>query len=305
MAIPARAFRLAGAALLVAASARAQVERAPGTVPDPPEPWRAFLVNPADGTLTSLTYKDTKEDRRTSVYGYIRLDTPVLEVPYGAPLLFAYRVEMRPKDWAKSDQQGPRKEALYGIEVLMPHPGWKDNTATPDRRYATGRLASVHEEAVGPRKSGLNPKKPEEVSQTYVFWPTGFLPPGEYAVTVGGLFRCDGCGGGGQPFRVLPGPAGSTTSAPPAAPPPAPPAAPVAPRPPQGVAEVTIESTPSNAEVTVDGELVGTTPLRYPLAAGTRQITVSRKGYRPWARQLKVTPGVPVRLLAELEPSGD
>jgi PEGA domain len=46
----------------------------------------------------------------------------------------------------------------------------------------------------------------------------------------------------------------------------------------QGTARVTIESTPANADVTV-GEFIGTTPLvGYPLAAGTRRITLSKRG---------------------------
>jgi hypothetical protein len=69
-----------------------------------------------------------------------------------------------------------------------------------------------------------------------------------------------------------------------------------------GTAAVTIESTPANAEVSVDGNLIGTTPLSaYPMAAGTRAVEVSKKGFLTWRRNLAVQGGAATRLSAELE----
>jgi hypothetical protein len=68
------------------------------------------------------------------------------------------------------------------------------------------------------------------------------------------------------------------------------------------IGNVSVESVPANAEVYLDGSLVGMTPLvDYPMAEGLRSIEVVRSGYGNWKRQLKVTGGAPARLVAELE----
>jgi hypothetical protein len=69
---------------------------------------------------------------------------------------------------------------------------------------------------------------------------------------------------------------------------------------------VSIESTPDNAEVYLDGELIGMTPLpHYRMNAGTRVVEVSKKGFVPWRRDLKVGAGADTRIGAELEPTSD
>ena len=63
---------------------------------------------------------------------------------------------------------------------------------------------------------------------------------------------------------------------------------------------VDIESEPGNAEIYIDGKLIGTTPLEYRLAAGTYKIELTRAGYKPWTRELAVA-DVTTRLTAILE----
>jgi hypothetical protein len=75
--------------------------------------------------------------------------------------------------------------------------------------------------------------------------------------------------------------------------------APPAPTAPRKVA-VEIESEPGNAEIYIDGKLIGTTPLEYRLAAGTYKIELTRVGYRPWTRDLAIT-DVTTKLTALLE----
>jgi len=67
-------------------------------------------------------------------------------------------------------------------------------------------------------------------------------------------------------------------------------------------AAVTIESSPPNAEVSLDGKLIGTTPLMaYPMVAGTRSVAIAKKGHLTWRRNLAVVAGAATRLSAELE----
>lgn len=72
------------------------------------------------------------------------------------------------------------------------------------------------------------------------------------------------------------------------------------------VAPVTITSAPPGAEVTLDGERVGTTPLARPLlviagVAGTRQFRFHLEGYKDRALSPDIPGGGPLALHAELE----
>ncbi len=295
---------LAGA--LSAQEARAQVATAPDNVQEPPAALVTYVVDVRDGSLTAMDRKRTKHERGGQL-GYIELDTPPLVIQYGTPLLFAYRFELRSKDFSDRIAPGGKVDDIFVIEVLA-LPRRKDGTPVPEdaRRYATRKFAPVLSVMYGPRKAGIDPKKPNLASQTYLMWPTAPLPPGDYAVTPrGGLFSCFGCDGFGEPFRIVVAPAGPSVPSAAAAPrggaPPQSPSIPAT-----GTGRVTIESTPGDAEVSVDGELIGTTPLvGYPLSAGTRRITVSKRGYSSWTRELKVSAGVETRLAAELEARRD
>lgn len=65
---------------------------------------------------------------------------------------------------------------------------------------------------------------------------------------------------------------------------------------------VDIRSVPEGGEVYLDGEFVGTTPLRdFRLAPGVHQIEVRRSGFAPWRLELTVQAGTPVTVQAELE----
>jgi hypothetical protein len=66
-------------------------------------------------------------------------------------------------------------------------------------------------------------------------------------------------------------------------------------------ASLFIESTPPGADIEVDGNFVGNTPTTMSLTHGKHEVTVRKKGYTEWTRQLSVTSGN-VRVNAELEP---
>jgi hypothetical protein len=65
-----------------------------------------------------------------------------------------------------------------------------------------------------------------------------------------------------------------------------------------------IESRPTGAKVSVDGRLVGTTPLLIgDLPPGGRAIRLEHPGHRPWTTTVEITAGRRQRIAASLEES--
>ena len=62
-----------------------------------------------------------------------------------------------------------------------------------------------------------------------------------------------------------------------------------------------LKSTPSGAEVTVDGKYVGSTPSTVKLPAGDHLISILKPGYQSWQRTISVVPGGEVTIDATLE----
>lgn len=65
-------------------------------------------------------------------------------------------------------------------------------------------------------------------------------------------------------------------------------------------ASVAIESTPSGADIEIDGAFVGNTPSTVPVSSGSHEIVVKKKGFADWSRRLSVTGGS-IHLSADLE----
>ena len=65
-------------------------------------------------------------------------------------------------------------------------------------------------------------------------------------------------------------------------------------------ASLAIDSTPSGADIEIDGAFVGNTPSTVAVAPGSHQIAVKKKGFADWTKTLNVTGGT-VHLNAELE----
>lgn len=61
-----------------------------------------------------------------------------------------------------------------------------------------------------------------------------------------------------------------------------------------------IDSTPSGADIELDGNFVGDTPSSVPVAFGTHEITVKKKGFQAWSRKMSFGGGN-VHLNAELD----
>ncbi len=81
---------------------------------------------------------------------------------------------------------------------------------------------------------------------------------------------------------------------PPAAPAPAGAAAPPA-------TSVVLKSTPSGAEITVDGKYVGSTPSTVKLPEGDHLISILKPGFQTWQRTISVVPGGEVTIDATLD----
>ena len=61
-------------------------------------------------------------------------------------------------------------------------------------------------------------------------------------------------------------------------------------------AEVTVDSTPGEAEISLDGIRQGVTPATLPMGAGTRRLELRRAGYKPWVQTVRITAGPPIAL---------
>ena len=64
---------------------------------------------------------------------------------------------------------------------------------------------------------------------------------------------------------------------------------------------VEFRSSPDSAEVFVNGEFRGSTPVRLNLAAGRHTIELRLPGFKTWERELVVVAGDETRVAARLE----
>jgi hypothetical protein len=69
----------------------------------------------------------------------------------------------------------------------------------------------------------------------------------------------------------------------------------------KGPSVLTVRSEPADAEVTVDGEIVGVTPLERPVIGGKKIVRVSKEGYIAVEREVTVVDGVAEELSFTLE----
>ncbi len=66
-------------------------------------------------------------------------------------------------------------------------------------------------------------------------------------------------------------------------------------------AKLLLESTPSGADIEIDGSFVGNTPSDVQVSEGDHTVSVKKTGFKNWERKLKVSAGSSVHLNAELE----
>jgi PEGA domain-containing protein len=68
--------------------------------------------------------------------------------------------------------------------------------------------------------------------------------------------------------------------------------------------ELTLTSTPDGADVEIDGAFVGSTPSNIPIANGDHTVRVSKRGYQPYERRLRISGGS-ISVHADLEAAGN
>jgi hypothetical protein len=71
---------------------------------------------------------------------------------------------------------------------------------------------------------------------------------------------------------------------------------------PPAQASLVIDSSPSGADIEIDGAFVGNTPSTIAVMPGNHSITVQKKGFADWTRKLSVTGGS-IHLSADLDPA--
>lgn len=67
-----------------------------------------------------------------------------------------------------------------------------------------------------------------------------------------------------------------------------------------GTAEITVTSTPGGGDIQLDGNFVGDTPSAIGVPMGDHTIVITKDGYKPWERKIKVSSGK-IGITAELE----
>lgn len=72
---------------------------------------------------------------------------------------------------------------------------------------------------------------------------------------------------------------------------------------PEGAAtgNVAVISTPSGADIEIDGVFLGSTPAELPLSVGERTLRITKKGYTPFERKLEVVAAGKQSISADLE----
>lgn len=68
-------------------------------------------------------------------------------------------------------------------------------------------------------------------------------------------------------------------------------------------AQLEVSSTPSSAEIEIDGNFVGSTPSTVGVTAGQHQLVVKKNGFKPWEKRVSVSTGH-VKIEVALESEG-
>ncbi len=66
-------------------------------------------------------------------------------------------------------------------------------------------------------------------------------------------------------------------------------------------AQLHISSTPTDADIEIDGNFVGNTPSTVGVEAGQHELVVKKSGYKPWEKKIAVSSGQ-ITVKAALEP---
>ena len=70
-------------------------------------------------------------------------------------------------------------------------------------------------------------------------------------------------------------------------------------------AKFSVTSTPPGADIELDGSFAGNTPSELAVTEGEHSIRVTKAGFKPWERKLKISAGSTVRIDVDLEKATD
>ena len=182
---------LAGSLRPVSAFAQAAV-----TPQTPSVGGEVFRVDNVTGALSPLESAGVRKEGSGKVSCYLEGAHSPITLRSTESLVFAVR-----QDGSARDMEVFRKmsRGLYQLEALFIN--------DKDRRYATKKFVPMDGAPFGEFISGVDPKRSKDVGQAFWFKPKTALPPGEYALSLGGLlmgtYPSPGCMKVVSAFRVI------------------------------------------------------------------------------------------------------
>jgi hypothetical protein len=158
---------------------------------------QSYRFDASTRALQPLESIKSKKQRGSKEYCYIEGDTSPVVLRSDDTLAFVSLVHGSQKDidrYATLGVVAPVMK-LFKLERLF--------ASNENRRYATGQYVPMNGLAYGDPIPNINPKRLKDLGQLYISRPAA-MPPGEYALTVGGMFVIGTCGGPVSAFRIAP-----------------------------------------------------------------------------------------------------
>ena len=170
--------------------------QAPPSAPsDPLFPYggQSYRFDASTRALQPLESKKSKKERGSKEYCYIEGDTSPVVLRSDDALAFASLVHGSTKDIERYAGIVTPVMKLFKLERLF--------ASNENRRYATGQYVPMNGLVYGDPIPNVNPKRAKDLGQLYLSRPAA-MPPGEYALTLGGMFVVGQCGGPVSAFRI-------------------------------------------------------------------------------------------------------
>lgn len=160
---------------------------------DLPFGGQSYRFDASTRSMQPLETVKSKKERGSKEYCYIEGDTSPVVLRSDETLAFASRTHGSTKEIERYASLVAPAMKLFKLERLF--------ASDKNRRYATGEYVPMNGMAYGDPIPNVNPKRPKDVGQLYISRPAA-LPPGEYAITIGGMFVIGMCGGPVSAFRI-------------------------------------------------------------------------------------------------------
>lgn len=191
----ARRLAIAVSAVAIAASLSASAQAPQSAPSDPLFPYggQSYRFDASTRALQPLESKKSKKEYGSKEYCYIEGDTSPVVLHSDDTLAFVSLLHGSTKDIERFTGIATPVMKLFKLERLF--------ASNENRRYATGQYVPMNGLAYGDPIPNVNPKRPKDLGQLYISRPAA-MPPGEYALTLGGMFVVGNCGGPVSAFRI-------------------------------------------------------------------------------------------------------